>query len=225
LKKSLTNKKHGNFMVTLADLGFCENTICETILCTFNPDGSPNAAPMGATIQNSQQVTMTIFNSAETLKNLQTTEAATLNLTGNIDFYYKTALKEEPLPSGWFEKSEVVNAPKLKKADAVISVAVGDFTPVDELRTRVSCVVKQVDAPKVYPQSYCRAAPAVLEAIIHATRIKVLVGVKEEQAHVAKLLNLIQNSNDVVNRSAPNSHYAELMTDLQRKVDTWRAKA
>ncbi len=212
-------------MVTLADLGFCENTICETILCTFNPDGSPNAAPMGAAIQNSQQVTLTIFNSAETLKNLQTTKAATLNLTGNIDFYYKSALKEESLPREWFKKSDIVNAPKLTNADAVISVTLEGLTPVDAQRTKVTCAVKQIDAPKVYPQSYCRAAPAVLEAIIHATRIKVLVGVKEEQAHVAKLLNLIQNCNDVVNRSAPNSHYAELMTDLQRKVDTWRAKA
>ena len=211
-------------MVTLTDLGFCQNKISENILCTFNSNKSPNAAPMGVTMHNMQQVSLTIYNSAETLKNLQTTKAATLNLTNNIDVYYKSALKEEPLPLDWFEKSFIVNAPKLKMVDAVVAVTTEKFVPVDSQRTKVACVVKQVDAAKVYPQSYCRAMPAVLEAVIHATRVKVLVGVKEEQAHVAKLLNFIQNCNDVVNRSAPNSHYAELMTDLQVKIDSWRAK-
>jgi hypothetical protein len=212
-------------MATLADLGFCQNTICETIFCTFNADGSPNAAPMGATIKDSQQVTLILYNSATTLQNIKTTKAATLNLTSNIDVYYKSALKDEPLPADWFENSSTVNAPKLKQADATVVLEIEGFEIIDGLRTRVNCRVKQVDAVKVYPQSYCRAMPAVVEAVIHATRIKVLVGIKKEEQHVAKLLNLIQNCNDVVNRSAPNSHYAELMADLQRKLDLWRAKA
>jgi len=212
-------------MATLADLGFCQNTICETILCTYNADGSPNAAPMGATMKDSQQVTLTIFNSATTLQNLKTTKAGTLNLTRNIDVYYKSALKDETLPTEWFEKSNAVNAPKLKQADATLDVEIEGFEALDELRTRANCMVKQADAVKVYPQSYCRAMPAVIEAVIHATRIKVLSGDKKEQAHVAKLLNLIQNCNDVVNRSAPNSHYAELMANLQTKIDSWRVKA
>ncbi|XHH09172.1 MAG: DUF447 domain-containing protein [Candidatus Bathyarchaeia archaeon] len=211
-------------MVSLADLGFRQNTICETILCTFNPDGTPNAAPMGAKLQNSQQVILTIYNSAETLKNLQTTKAATLNLTGDIDVYYRSALKVDKLPEDCFEKSCTVNAPKLKNADATIALEFDDFMPFDVLRTKVTGNVKLIEAEKMYPHVYCRALPAVLEAIIHATRIKALVGAENEQAHVAKLYSLIQNCSDVVNRSAPDSHYAELMADLQVKLDLWRAK-
>ncbi len=211
-------------MVTLADLGFCQDIICETILCTFNADGSPNAAPMGVTMQNNQQVSLIIYKSSKTLKNLQTTKAATLNLTDNIDVYYKAALKDDGLPVELFEKSDIVNAPKMKKSNATVALTVGNFTLVDDKRIKVTCSVKQIEASKVYPQSYCRAMPAVLEAIIHATRIKVLAGTKEEQEHVAKLLKLIQNCNDVVNHSAPDSHYAELMANLQRKIDLWRAK-
>jgi hypothetical protein len=62
----------------------------------------------------------------------------------------------------------------------------------------------------------------VLEAIIHATRIKALVNVEAEQVRVVKLYGLIQNCVEVVNSSAPNSRYAELMVDLQEKVDVWR---
>jgi uncharacterized protein len=211
-------------MMTLADLGFRQNNIYETIVCTFNPDGTPNAAPMGATLQNTQQINLTVYNSASTLKNLQTTRSATINLTGNVDIFYQTALKDVPLPASWFEKSEAVNAPKLKTADATIALSINNFVPVDSLRTKVTGIVKQINASKSVPQAYCRAAPAVIEAIIHATRIKVLSGVKEEQAHVDKLAVLIKNCNEVVNRSAPNSNYAELMKDLQKKTDSWRSK-
>jgi hypothetical protein len=210
-------------MVTLADLGFQKNNIYETIACTFNPDGTANAAPMGATEQATQKISLTIYNSASTLENLKTTKAATLNLTGDIDIFYQAALKTKPLPAGWFEKSGV-NAPKLKMADAVIEFEVIDFVPVDAFRTKVLGDAKGIDAPKVYPQAYCRAKSAVLEAIIHATRIKVLADVKDEQEKLAKLCSLIQNCSDVVKRSAPNSHYAELMADLQQKIALWRSQ-
>lgn len=211
-------------MVTLADLGFCQNIICETILCTFNADGSPNAAPMGATLKNNRQVSLTLYNSSKTLQNLQTTRSATLNLTSNIEVYYKSALKEDGLPADWFESFGSFNAPKLKDAAATAILAIEGFEHADDLRTRVTGTVQQIEASKTYPQAYCRAMPAVLEAVIHATRIKALCGVKEEQAYVAKLAGLIQNCGDVVNRSAPDSHYAELMADLQQKIEKWRAK-
>lgn len=211
-------------MVTLADLGFFKNTIYETIICTYNQDASPNAAPMGATMQNSKQITLTVYNSASTLRNLQTRKSATLNLTGDIDVFYRAALKDDYLPAELFEKSGTMDAPKLKLADATIEVAIDRIAPIDELKTQVTCNITQITASKSYPQTYCRAMPAVLEAIIHATRIKVLIGIEKEQAHVAKLINYIQNCNDIVNRSAPNSHYAELMADLQQKIDSWRAQ-
>jgi hypothetical protein len=224
MKNSTNQHVRENPMVTLAELGFSQNTICETILCTYNLDGTPNAAAMGVTMQNSQQVILKIYNSAHSLKNLQARRSATLNLTGNIDVFYISALKDASLPTDWFEKSVSVDAPKLKLADATIAVAIDDFAPVDALRTKVTATVKQINASPVLPTVYCRAMPAVLEAVIHATRIKTLTGTKQEEPYVAKLLNLIQNCNDVVNRSAPNSHYAELMTDLQRKIESWRIK-
>jgi hypothetical protein len=211
-------------MVTLADLGFCQGIICETIICTFNLDGRPNAAPMGVMVIDSQKVSLIVYNSAETLKNLQNTKAATLNLTSDVDFYYKSALKSDKLPICWFEKSNVINAPKLKTAIATVSVSIENFEPIDTIRTKATCNVECIEALKAYPQVYCRAKPAVLEAIIHATRVKALVNVEAEQAHVVTLYSLIQNCIDIVNRSAPNSHYAELMSDLQKKIDSWRTK-
>jgi hypothetical protein len=211
-------------MATLTDLGFCQDVVFESIICTFNPNGHPNVAPMGVNVDGEQKVVLTIYNSAKTLGNLQHTRAATLNLTDNIDVYYMSALKNGELLADLFEKSSLVNAPKLKTCDATIALSVESFNSIDMLKTKVTCNVEHIEALKKYPQIYCRAKAAVLEAIIHTTRVKALVNVETEQGYVAKLYSLIQNCNDIVNRSAPNSHYAKLMIDLQEKLELWRVK-
>ncbi len=209
-------------MVTLTDLGFCQNMIYEAIICTFNSDGYPNAAPMGVTMIDPCKVALSIFNSANTLKNLQKTKAATLNLTDNIDIYYNSALKNEKMSTDLFEKSDRVNAPKLKTCNESIGLSVEKIEVIDTLRTSVVGNVEYIETLKSYPQAYCRAKPAALEAIIHATRVKALINVEAERVYVAKLCSLIQNCIETVNRSAPNSHYAKLMSDLQEKINTWR---
>ena len=211
-------------MVTLVDLGFNKNIIYETIVCTYNQDGSPNAAPIGVIVEDVCQVNFVIYNSASTLKNLQSHRLATLNLTGNLDIFFHTALKDTRLPLEWFEKSNQIDAPQLKIADATIAVTIENFSALDGQRTKVVGKVCHITALKRYPQSYCRAAAAVLEAIIHTTRIKALYNVESEQEYVNKLLNLIKTCHEVVNRSAPNSHYAELMFALQQKINTWSVK-
>ena len=58
---------------------------------------------------------------------------------------------------------------------------------------------------------------ATLEAIIHATRLKVFVNHEEKQKQVGKLLKLIENCNCIVNRVAPNSDYSFVMADLMEE--------
>jgi len=216
-------------MVKLAELGFCKGEIYETIITTFNQDQTPNAAPMGITVQNEQQIILRIFNTSQTLKNLINTKSATINLTSNIDIFYKTAIKEAnsngKLPKEWFVQAETADAPKLANADATIETTLVNITPLDPQKTQATCNVKQINAQKTYPQTYCRAKSAVIEAIIHTTRIKVLNSNPQEQQHITKLLQLIENCQDIVNRSASNTHYAEIMTDLKTLIASWRMQA
>jgi hypothetical protein len=215
-------------MAKLTDLGFSIGPIFETIVSTYNKDGSPNAAPMGTAMQNPKTVTLKIFNSSQTSFNLKTTKCAVINLTSNIEVFYKTAFKEanrnEQLPQEWFEKEEMVNAPKLRLADATIDVIVTGTVPSDAEKTNFSLKIQQINAAEMCPQVYCRAMSAALEAIIHATRIKVFVNDLKKKEHVSQLLETIKNCNDVVNRTAPNSQYAWVMADLNKRIDSWRNK-
>ena len=216
----------GGVMAKLTDLGFSKGIIAETIVSTFNMDGKPNAAPMGAIMEDEQSIIINLFNSSSTYRNLQANRCAVINLTSNIDVFYKTAFKEAnpngKLPEEWFEKAETVNAPKLRLADATIYISVIDMKPISAEKTKILCKVKQVNATKKHPQVYCRAMSATVEAIIHATRVKAFINDKKEQKHVNKLLEMIENCNNVVNRVASNSPYSAIMADLTKRIDSWR---
>ena len=96
--------------------------------------------------------------------------------------------------------------------------------PIGAEKTKFTCNITQINADKIYPQVYCRAKPATLEAIIHATRVKAFINEPAKQKETSKLLELIENCNDVVNRTAPNSAYALVMADLMKRIDSWRNK-
>ena len=215
-------------MTKLTDLGFVKGPIFETIVSTYNKDGTPNAAPMGATIQDPQTLSLTIFDSSQTSRNLKATKSAIINLTSNIEVFYKTAFKEAnpngQLPQEWFEKTERANAPKLLLADATVNVSVRSMEPVGAEKTNFLLKTEQINAGKTCPQVYCRAMSATLEAIIHATRVKAFVNDPKKKEQVNQLLQTIDLCNDVVDRTAPNSTYSMIMADLNKRIDSWRIK-
>ncbi len=215
-------------MTKLTDLGFSKDTIFEVILSTYNCDGTPNAAPMGVFMQDPQTINLDLYNSSQTSRNLKTNKYAVINITGNIDIFYKTTFKETnqdgKLLQEWFEKSESVNAPKLRFADATIDISIANIEPVGSDKTKFSCNVERINSANICPQVYCRAKALTLEAIIHATRVKAFVNVEKEQINVNKLLASIEDSKNVVNRVAPNSIYSAVMADLMQRIDSWRDK-
>ncbi len=212
-------------MVELADLGFLKSTIFEVIVSTYNIDGTPNAAPMGVIMKNPQTLSLNIFNSSQTCRNLNKNKCAVINLTGNIEVFYKTALKEVnqdgKLPQEWFEKAKTVNAPTLKLAEATIEASVVELEPIGTEKTMFFCNIEQINATEKYPQVYCRARSATLEAILHATRVKIFAKDEKKKQQVSQLLGLIENCNDVVNHTAPNSVYSDVMADLRKKINSW----
>jgi hypothetical protein len=213
-------------MAKLTDLGFSKGIIAETIVSTYDPKGKPNAAPMGVIMEDDQHLAINLFYSSKTYSNINANRCAVVNLTSKIEVFYKTSFKDtnvdNKLPEEWFKKASTVNAPSLIFADATIDVAVKDLTPIDSERTKALFNVKVLEASEKYPQVPCRAMSQTLEAIIHATRVKTFINNAEEQKQVSKLLELIDNCNEVVNRVAPNSPYSLVMADLMQKIDSWR---
>ncbi len=212
----------------LTDLGFLKGVVAECIVSTYNLNGEPNAAPMGVIMDDEQHLVINLFNSSTTCTNIKARKCAVVNLTSDIEVFYKTAFKEAnpdgKVPQEWFENAHAVNAPKLRFADATIDISVKDMASINREKTRALCNVKLVQASQKFPQVHCRAMDATLEAIINATRVKAFVNDEKKQKQVGKLLEMIENYNDIVNRVAPNSVYSSVMADLKERIGSWRSK-
>jgi len=216
-------------MVKLAELGFSKNVITETIVTTYNVDGQPNAAPMGVIMDNARNIVIRPYTVTQTSKNLQSKKCAVINVTSNPELFYRTAFKEVnpkgKMPQDWFQRAETVDSARMRDADAFIEVVVKEINAFGTQRINASCQVKLIKAPKVFPKVYCRALYAVIEAIVHATRVEILIADEHEQEYVQGLLKKIDECNCLVERVAPYSLYSEIMDDLKRRIVLWRIKS
>jgi len=214
-------------MAKLTDLGFSKDIVVETILSTYNPDGQPNAAPMGILMKNEQCVKIKLYKSSSTYQNLVSRRCGVINITSDPEVFFLSAFKEAnpnaKIPYEWFEKADILDAPKLHSADATVEISIQKLTPINAEKTEAVCDVKLVKATKALPKVYCRALFATIEAIIHATRIKIfLSGDKRQREQTSMLMENIAYCRETVNRVAPNSRYAEIMTELTKRITTWR---
>jgi hypothetical protein len=213
---------------TLADIGFCKGVISEVILSTYNSNKEPNSAPMGMVMLDEQHLAVDIYNTSSTCQSIKQNKCAVVNLTCNIEFFYRSAIKEANpsgrLPSDWFKNSRGVNAPKLKLADATVEVSAQEMVPLANGKTHFVFKVESIQAPCKYPQAYSRALPLTVEAIIHATRVKALTNDQTKQKKLEQLLGLIESYSEIVSRVAPNSSCSLVIADLTRRIEVWRKK-
>ncbi len=214
-------------MTKLSKLGFSKGVICEAIVTTLNSDGSPNAAPMGSVMIDEQHLSLNIFNTSATCRNLKVKKCAVVNLTNNIDVFYKSTFKEANphgrIVASWFIKSQIVDAPQLRHANAAIEIATSSVSEGED-RSQFKCKVEWVTAKKQLPQVYCRAMPLTIEAITHGTRVKAFMGVPEKQKQMVHLIETIENHAQIVERVAPDSEFTAVLTDLRKRIEVWRTQ-
>jgi hypothetical protein len=214
-------------MVKLTDLGFSKGTIVETILTTYDEKGAPNAAPMGIIMNNEKALSARIYKSSLTYRNLLSKKSAVVNITSDVDTFLRTTFKdanpEGKIPNDWFERAKIVDAPRLRKSDAVVEVAVAEMRPIDTEKTELICRVELIRAEKVFPKAYCRAHSATIEALIHATRINAfLKGDQKQREKALQLVKTLASIKETVDHVSPESRYAEIMTYIAGKIKSWR---
>lgn len=191
------------------------NQIIETIVSTYNPDKTFNAAPMGIIFKKNGNFTVKPYQQTKTYENLQFWRCCTVNLTTKPELFLITAFKNsEKLPKKWFRHGKTVKAPNLKVADVFIEAKVRRVK-VRKNRAEFFCkptYVKFVNSPSY---GYCRASFAVIESIIHTTRVKLFL-LEERNEEVEWLLKLIHHYQNLVSRVAPRSSYERVMVKLTK---------
>ncbi|MFH1327597.1 MAG: DUF447 domain-containing protein [Candidatus Bathyarchaeota archaeon] len=210
----------------LQKLGFPSKQIIEVIVSTYGDGDFPTAAPMGVMSENDKLV-LRPYTATQTYRNLREHKCCVVNLTTDPDLFYRTALKEVnkdgKVPLEWFGKASTVEAPMLKKADVSIEASVVSQMNESIGRAKFICEVLKIEVANHMPQPYCRATFALLESIIHATRVKEFLPreIKESDSLIASISNYKQ----LIEKVAPNSNYARIIDDLYSRVTSWRSES
>jgi hypothetical protein len=208
--------------VKLDELGFRTGSISEVILTTMNPDGTPNAAPMGALRTGPCTLEIRPFKTSNTYRNLLGHKRASVNITTDPGLFLVTAFKEERFEG--FGGASFKNDMRLEASDAHVIVEVIGGREVSDDRARFTCKVTSVELCNLIPRAFSRGVAAAIEAIVHATRIEVFTR-EAEQAEVERLIRRFFECKDVVERvSAPDSTEARVIRELERLIACWRER-
>lgn len=195
----------------------------EIILSTYNDDGSPNAAPMGIRFTTRNLIHARLFRGSRTLRNILARRSAVANLTSDACLLYRTAFKRRgDLPSRYFLRSRLVNAPVLKSAEGYIEMEL-----THDAKNRDSVLaefrVRRVCWRHVTPAPYSRGAHALIEATIHATRIQEFLPDRKKRIEVERLIQLVNHYKDVIERVSPDSDYARAIRELLSRIRRWKS--
>ncbi len=200
---------------TLRRLGLKTDRIYEAIICTWGADGRPNAAPMGIKPLRGSRIAIRPFTDTATHRNMLRLGCATVNFSSDPLLYYRSAFKHVKKESlrGMFKRSSAVNSPDLRCADAVLAVSVDRVVGEDKDRTRFECEIVSATASKPKrPEPYSRAPHALIECVIHATRVEPYARSSLEEAR--RLLSLIEYHRSVIKRTAPRSRYEKAADEI-----------
>jgi hypothetical protein len=201
---------------TLDELGFESHNIYEAIITTKSADGEPNAAPMGI-IRRNGEVQIMPFKTSKTHENLRTKSKACINITSKTGLYLVTAFKDFFFES--LETPVIDKKLRLHPSDAHIFVEVKKDENISDLKTSFICDVKDVEVINPFPTIFSRGKAKTIDAIIHATRIKVYLQ-NENKSKVDDLISkFLECKNFVMRTSSPNSEEVKVFNYLGDLID------
>lgn len=181
-------------------MGFKKGNIIETIVTTYNKDGSPNAAPMGVYATGKKSVIIKVYTDSDTYSNIVRNRGCVVNLVYDPLLFLRTTLlgrgkgEEEPeVNSSETGRARRVKAPFLKGSHAYLEAALRgqrEYVKVDEYKLSevsiVRCSIVRVVVKRKHPVGFNRGLAAAVELAIKLSR-----GQKEG---LEKEMNIIQRT-------------------------------
>ncbi len=206
------------FAETLDSLGFREGCIAEVVLVTVNPDGSPNAAPMGAKRVGGTVFEVMPFKTSATYRNLLSDPRSTMNVTSDPTVFLATAFKDE------VSTQPAMAGLCLSGCDACIALERTEGVEVSADRYLFRNRAKEVAVHASHPRVFSRGVAEAVEAVIHATRVKAFrVQGRHGDAHT--LDEKTRECIGVVRRvSVGGSPEAETADRLEILLERWRSE-
>lgn len=187
----------------MREMGFKKGRIVETIVTTYNRDGSPNAAPMGVYAWRRRILVLKVHSRSDTCANILRTGGCVVNLVYDPFLFIRSALAPKGEPEVKEEetgKAETVYAPFLRESHAYLEAGVLGFsryTKRDAHGTSqvyvVKCRVQRRVVLRSCPVGLNRGIAAAIEIAIKLSRGR-KDGVEEHMRVMRRTLNAAEYS-------------------------------
>jgi len=206
----------------LTNIGFSYDCLSESILTTWKPDGSINAAPMGIIRVDSNHLKVKPYKSSQTFLNLINRPHDCVNTTNNPELFLVTAFKKEDLRA--FSHPKFLSDLSIEQADAAIFLEKMESRDISNERSSFVGEVSSIKILKKFPAVVSRGKAQAIEAIIHATKIEYFLENKkllEAKTQIYKF----NKCREVMERvSSVGSPEARVVKALEKMIEQWRAK-
>ena len=199
---------------TLKELGFDEGSIVETILISLNLDGSYNAAPMGIRYLEGL-IEVSPYKTSLTCSNLHRGNQAALNITDDPLVYLYTAFKDE------LKLSKNISDWTIDGTFVTILLEKQYEYPLSDLQVGFKLSPTEVILHNNLPRVFSRGRSEAIEAIIHATRIKIFhsEGLEEK---TSELLRKLDDCFNIISRvSSTGSPEVQVVETLSKLLQSW----
>ena len=191
-------------MLNLYSLGMDKGLLYETIVTTRNPDGTPNAAPIGVVCKNEGEVVLYLYKGSKTFDNVKREKSFFVNILKDPLIFVRSTLGN--LDNNEFESHGDGYA--LEKADAFFRAVVANEKVVqhrDHMGTSTKMVVraKIQEAVKIQKQvePLNRAIYGIIGALIYMSRMDI-VSENERNTNLDKIKEISR----VVNKVGGEDH-------------------
>lgn len=185
-------------MINLTSIGMEKGLLYETIITTKNPDNTPNAAPIGVTCKNTDEIVIHLHQGSTTIKNIKNNETFIVNILNDPILFAQSTLGNPPSESfiQYMDNYALKNSVAYFKAQITKH---RDIQREDQfgiskttiINAHVEDIIKNQDC--VTPLN--RAIYGVIEALVYLTRIDMVSGDTE------KLYKLrIKEINRIINK-------------------------
>jgi hypothetical protein len=206
-----------NIKEKMDQLGFNYGSTIETILTTWNFDGTVNAAPMGVIRTLKDQIVIRPYRSSNTFRNILKNKEACVNTTQDSELFLKTAFKDEGLGLFSIKKSDLL----IEGSDASIKLKIISVESENINRSESTGEIQQIITKKRIPISFNRGRNNAIEAIIHASHIRYKINERGEDVKT-DLINFNNNIQIIKKVSASNSTEMKVANKLELLVEKWR---
>lgn len=191
-------------MLNLSSLGMEKGLLYETIITTVNPDGTPNAAPIGVVCKNEQEVVLYLFEGSNTFENVKREKIFYVNILKDPLIFVQSLLGN--LDNVEFKSQD--NGFYIKKSEAFFRAEVYHERLVqrkDHMGTSTQMIVRakvqETVKIKKKVEPLNRAIYGILEALVYLSRIHI---VSEDERQVN--LDKINEISRVVNKVGSEDH-------------------